>query len=62
MSEELEQSGPSYTPYDGGESTSIAPPLLMRTSLRLWHRNHDNQKLNYASFVVYIHVPKGIGA
>ena len=26
MSEEFSQSGPSYTPYDGGESTSIAPP------------------------------------
>ena len=26
MSEELRLSGPSYTPYDGGESTSIAPP------------------------------------
>ena len=27
MSKELSRSGPSYTPCDGGESTSIAPPL-----------------------------------
>jgi hypothetical protein len=26
MSKELEQSGPSYTPYDVGESTLVAPP------------------------------------
>ena len=32
MSEKFGQLVPSYTPYDGGESTSIAPPSALQTN------------------------------
>ena len=54
MSKELRRLGPSYTPYDGGESTSIAPtpphqdapsttatqPLRSNAKLRIIRRLH----------------------
>ena len=58
MSNELWPYEPSYTPYGCGESTSTPPLCLMRTPLRLYPRNHGTHKQNYASFVVYICVPR----
>ena len=61
MSNELGQSGPSYTPYDGGESTSIAPtpphldtssttatvPWRSKANLRIIRRLHMYAKLKH---------------